>query len=138
MSEVIRLQFRKMTESLTVGAWLYRNVGGEKRNIRFVFVVDYEAPCDHLEYAGPFKLEIVEPDPEPLRIEGFSDPQCSVPLTKDVWSVTAHSLASDFLKNFPLRALGSTRREAIERFNILARAMGATMEVAAAMGGEGS
>jgi hypothetical protein len=126
--EKIRLEFRRGGDwKLTPGFWFGRNIQNKLLEYIPVRPSETKEAYDWAEYAGPFELEIVKPEPKPLKIEGYREPQVSD--SWGLWSVKAHLDHLEGACSLPIRAHGSTRREAIERYNILARAMGATDDV---------
>lgn len=118
--ETIRLEFRRGGGWGAIGwyFWRYRDM----EPCVAYFEIETKTYHDR-EYAGPFTLEVVEPDLEPLRIEGCDAPSCWWHSDLRCWFCDTGTAARDLVR---FRTTGSTRREAIERFNILARAMGAT------------
>lgn len=71
------------------------------------------------EYAELPAFEIVEPDPEPLKIEGCEN------LDGRVAGVWRYGAVSSVLGNFLCLGSGPTRRDAILAYNAAARVMGA-------------
>lgn len=122
MSDTIKLKFRRGGDwYMEPGFWVARNTTAGSC-LEFINVTENRCTYTHHEYAGPFTLEIEEPEPEPLRIDGYGEPyffDCSE--ANDFYQLVALN------KKFgcTIRVHGSTRREAIERFNLLAKAMGA-------------
>lgn len=106
--------------SLVANKWYAVRVVGAGHVFQ-VMIGDVGWTAPEHEYAELPPFEIATPDPEPLRIPGYEEPQFRTMGSDDD---EVHAVVAGRRSCTSLCVHGSTRREAIERFNLLAKVMG--------------